>query len=129
MKTNAAGILYDLFPPVRAEVLRMLFSHRRGERYVRELTRESTFALATVQQELAKLTALGLISSRTDGFHRFYYANGNHPLCHLLREMVFKGTTRYAFANKNKRPRASRKLRRRRDLLAASRMIPGWRPI
>ena len=48
-----------LFPKVRAEILRILFSEPRKQRYVRELMVMSGLALRTVQEELATLTALG----------------------------------------------------------------------
>jgi len=119
-KLNPAGILYNLFPQVRAELLRILFrGGRRRERYVRQLARESDLALRTVQKELARLNGIGLILTRTDGLHRYYCANVYHPLYRALHEVAMKGTTTHSFVSIRKRPRASRKLRpRRRDPLA-----------
>ena len=95
-----------MFPHVRAEVLRILFSSSpRRERYVREIARESTFSLRTVQLELATLSAVGLLKSRTDGYHRFYRANAQHPLCALLRQLVTKAAGERAFVNRRKKPR------------------------
>ena len=48
-----------LFPKVRAEILRILFSEPKKQRYVRELMLMSGLALRTVQEELATLTVLG----------------------------------------------------------------------
>ncbi|MEY2507474.1 MAG: hypothetical protein QOH01_1803, partial [Verrucomicrobiota bacterium] len=42
----------------------------RQELYVRELARLSFLSLQTVQDELAKLEAANLISSRSNGYHR-----------------------------------------------------------
>ena len=84
-------LLHGLFPAVRAEVLRLLFTNRGQELYTRELARLSFLALRTVQDELAKLEAANLIVSRTNGYHRFYRANPKHPLYAALREIVRKG--------------------------------------
>jgi predicted transcriptional regulator len=74
-----------LFPRVRAEILRVLFSESKKQRYVRELTAMSGLALRTVQEELATLTALGVLTSWSNGYHRFYRAKRDHPLfSHLL---------------------------------------------
>jgi predicted transcriptional regulator len=74
-----------LFPQVRAELLRLLFSDTNSQRYVRELMTMSGLALRTVQEELATLSALGLVTSWSNGYHRFYRANRDHPLFpHLL---------------------------------------------
>ncbi len=84
-------LLHALFPVVRAEILRLLFTNPRQELYVRELARLSFLSLQTVQDELAKLQAAALVSSRSNGFHRFYRANPKHPLYAALRKMVIKG--------------------------------------
>jgi len=81
-------LLHGLFPAVRAEVLRLLFTNPRQELYVRELARLSFLSLQTVQDELAKLETASLISSRSNGYHRFYRANPKHPLYTVLRRMV-----------------------------------------
>jgi hypothetical protein len=54
-------ILETLFPDVRAQIVRLLFFNPAREFYVRQLARESTLALRTVQKELARLNAIGLI--------------------------------------------------------------------
>jgi len=84
-------LLHLLFPRVRAEVLRLLFTNPRQELYVRELARLSFLSLQTVQDELAKLQAATLIQSRSNGYQRFYRANSKHPLYITLRRMVIKG--------------------------------------
>ena len=85
-------MLHGLFPVVRAEVLRLLFTNRGQELYTRELARLSFLALRTVQDELAKLEAANLIVSRSNGYHRFYRANPKHPLYRSLAEIVRKGS-------------------------------------
>ena len=80
------AVLDILFPKVRAEILRLLFSDPTRQRYVRELMVMSRLALRTVQEELANLSAAGLLTSWSNGYHRFYRANRDHPLfSHLLR--------------------------------------------
>jgi len=63
--------LHGLFPVVRAEVLRLLFTNPRQELYERELTRLSFLSLRTVQNELAQLAAADLIVSWSNGYQRF----------------------------------------------------------
>lgn len=83
-------LLHALFPAVRAEVLQLLFTNPSQELYVRELARLSFLSLQTVQDELAKLEAANLIVSRSNGYHRFYRANGRHPLYGTLRRLVLR---------------------------------------
>lgn len=77
-----------LFPKARAEILRLLFSDWKKERYVRELMVMSGLALRTVQEELAILSALHLVESRSNGYHRFYRANRQQALSRHLSAMV-----------------------------------------
>ena len=82
------NLLHTLFPLVRAEVLRLLFTNPRQELYVRELARLSFVALHTVQDELGKLEAAQLVVSRSNGYRRFYRANPKHMLYASLRRIV-----------------------------------------
>jgi DNA-binding transcriptional ArsR family regulator len=101
-------LLHGLFPVVRAEVLRLLFTNPRQELYTRELARLSFLALRTVQDELAKLEAANLIVSRSNGYQRFYRANPKHPLHAAVTEIVRKGA---AHPKAEPRPIKSRKKR------------------
>ena len=83
-------LLHGLFPMVRAEILRLLFTNPRQELYVRELARLCYLDQHTVQEELANLRAARLVKARTDGYHRFYRANPKHPLYVTLRRLVIK---------------------------------------
>jgi DNA-binding transcriptional ArsR family regulator len=88
----APALLDILFPKVRAEILRLLFSDPGRQRYVRELMAMSGLALRTVQEELANLSAAGLITSWSNGYHRFYRANQEHELfSHLLNIVQASG--------------------------------------
>jgi DNA-binding transcriptional ArsR family regulator len=77
---SECAILDVLFPKVRAQLLRLLFNTPQKERYVRELVMMTGLALSTVQDELRKLKALGLVSSWSNGYHRFFKVNREHPL-------------------------------------------------
>lgn len=105
---NETGVLYVLFPQVRAEILRLLFGNPSRERYVRQIARDSDLSLRTVQQELAKLEESGLIVSRKHPFFRFYSANRYHPLFLTLHNLVIRGVGKRAFTKKRKRPRQKR---------------------
>jgi hypothetical protein len=74
------AILHVLFPKVRAKLLQLLFETPQKQRYVRELMRMSGLALSTVQDELHKLKAIGIVSSWSNGYHRFFKVNRDHPL-------------------------------------------------
>lgn len=65
------SILNCLFPHARAELLRLLFAMPGTRLHVRELTRKSGLSLGTMQVELKKLTAAGLLLSERDG-NRLY---------------------------------------------------------
>ena len=81
-------ILDVLFPKVRAEMLRLLFSTPQKQRYVCELRNMSGLALCTVQDELRKLEAVGLVTSWSERRRRFYRANHGHPLFSELLRIV-----------------------------------------
>ena len=83
-------LLHVLFPRVRAEILRLLFTNPRQELFVRELARLSFLSLHTVQQELAILRHAQLLLSRSNGYQRFYRANPKHPLYMTLRRLVIR---------------------------------------
>jgi predicted transcriptional regulator len=88
MANSEQTILQVLFPAVRAEVLRLFFTEPLKQRYVRELMGMSNLALHTVQDELRKLNAIGLIESWSNGYHRFYRPNRDHALFAPLQQIV-----------------------------------------
>jgi hypothetical protein len=73
-------VLDVLFPKVRARLLRELFTTPPQERYVREFALVCGLNIHTVHDELRKLGAVGFIISWSNGYHRFYQANREHPL-------------------------------------------------
>jgi DNA-binding transcriptional ArsR family regulator len=121
-KEKEIDLLHALFPHARAELLRLLFRERTSEKHVRGLARESGFSLSTTQHELKRLLTAGLVLTHTDGFHRFYQANGGHPLFPILRQLVRIGASDWAFVNQRKRPRR-RRAGRRRDPLRHSNFL------
>ena len=100
-------LLHLLFPHVRAEILRILFSKSNRETYGRQAARETTLALRTVQRELYLLETAGLLTShRRDGC-RFFQPNSGHPLFAGLCQVVRKGSSGKRFVNRAKKPRQS----------------------
>jgi hypothetical protein len=91
MKAKLA-VLELLFPQARAAILRLLFSKTKCPRYVRQLTVKSGLPLCTIQEELATLSAAGVITSWSNGYRRFYKANRDHPLFSELRNIVEKSS-------------------------------------
>ena len=77
-----------LFPKVRGKVFELLFGATCREHYVRELAWRSHLTLHTIQDELRKLSALGLVTSRSNGFHRYYQANRSHALYPAICQIV-----------------------------------------
>ena len=75
---------------VKAEILRLLFGLRQPEVHLRELVRQSGLSLGTVQQELARLKRVGLVTARKDGNRVYYRANTEHPIHRELSSLVLK---------------------------------------
>ena len=75
---------------VKAEIFRLLFGVDQRELHVREIQRQSGFSVGTVQQELRRLSRLGLIVSRRDGNRVYFQANAQHPLAADIRNLVLK---------------------------------------
>jgi len=109
-----SDILHVLFPSVRAELLRRLFSDPTREFYVRELARLTTFALGAVQQELARMSKAKLVTSHSNGYHRFYRANRRNPVFSNLQQLVLKDVNRRPFVSQRKRPRQNWRTRKQR---------------
>lgn len=84
------SLLTLLFPQVRAEVLRLLFADASRQLHLRELVRQSGLTLGTLQTEIDKLLAAGLLLDRRDGNRRYFRANASHPLFGDLRGLVLK---------------------------------------
>jgi DNA-binding transcriptional ArsR family regulator len=81
-----------IFPKVRAELVRLLFADPAKELHLRELSRLSSLAIGTVQQEVVKLSAAELLTSRRDGNRLYYRANTGHPIFPDLQGIALKTT-------------------------------------
>jgi hypothetical protein len=77
-----------LFPQVRGKVFELLFGANPREHYVRELALRTHLTLHTIQDELRKLSALGLVTARPSGLHRYYQANRSHALYAAIHQIV-----------------------------------------
>lgn len=75
---------------VRAEILRILFDNAGITLHLREIQRRAGLSLGTVQQDLAKLVRLGLVTRRQDGNRVNFAANHDHPLYIDLHRIVIK---------------------------------------
>jgi hypothetical protein len=121
-------ILDVLFPEVRAKLLRSFFTTPSKQHYVRELMNTSGLALHTVQDELRKLSAVGLLTSWSNGYHRFYRGNRDHAMYpQLVRIVQLSETlprTRKSTLYRPTDPRAPKSAAQRK-----SRQLPVDRPV
>ena len=86
------SVLHTLFPKVRAEVIRLLFSDAVRELHLRDLARNSGLAVRTLQTELSKLEKADLLVSRRDGNRLYFRANVDHPVFPELQGLSLKTT-------------------------------------
>ncbi len=75
---------------VKAEIFRILFGADAREVHVRELARQAGLNVATVRQELGRLSGFGLVRARRDGNRAYYRAETAHPLYPDIRNVVLK---------------------------------------
>ncbi|MBI4326941.1 MAG: nucleotidyltransferase domain-containing protein [Chloroflexi bacterium] len=75
---------------VKAEILRLLFGLRQPELHLRELARQSGLSLGSIQQELRRLTRVGVVIARKDGNRVYYRANSRHPVHGDVCSLVLK---------------------------------------
>lgn len=125
MKKRRYTLLQVLFPPARAEILRLLFKAPQPERYVRELMGMSGLTLCAIQDELRKLDALQLVTSRYHRRQRFYRANRAHAAFRDLVHLV-EGSDR---APEIHRSKLHRKKSERPRLRQVPRALPPDRPM
>jgi len=82
----------------------------------------SGLALRTIQEELATLSAAGVITSWSNGYHRFYKANRDHPLFSDLRNIIQKSSRLPHLKLPKHRQRGMRSIKKR------GRTVPAVRP-
>src|ERR1700736_2623449 len=114
------SVLAVLFPKARAEILRLLFGGKKRPRFVREITRESDLALRSIQDELKRRSAVGLVVSPSNGFHRFFAPNSAHPLFHELTRIA-EMSERLPHTKSSELFRASRTRRKKKRFKPAAR--------
>ena len=88
--TQSNSLAELLSSKVKAELFRLLFGLKGERLHLRELERRSGLAVATVQQELRRLTRLGLVEAQPDGNRTYYVASNGHPLYPEIRGLVLK---------------------------------------
>jgi len=75
---------------IRAELFRLFFGVRDRELHMREIERQTGFAIGTIQNELKKLVTLDLITKRRDGNRVYFAANPDHPMYPEIHGLVLK---------------------------------------
>jgi Bacterial regulatory protein, arsR family len=124
------AILDVLFPKVRAQLLLLLFDAPQKQRYVRELMRMSGLALSTVQDELRKLKAIGLVSSWSNGYHRFFNVNRDHPLfpdlLHIIEISARLSPVKHSRSQHQPHSRIQNKRRRQKLAVLAADRPTNW---
>ncbi len=75
---------------VRAEFFRLLFGIYDHEYHLREIERQSGFAIGTVRQEAEKLLRNALVIKRIAGNRTYYSANKDHPLYPEIYSLTLK---------------------------------------
>jgi predicted nucleotidyltransferase len=86
------SVIHVLFPRVRAELIRLLFADPLKEFHLRELVRLSALSVGTLQSEVRRLSAAGLLTPRRDGNRLYYRANTAHPIFPDLQGIALKTT-------------------------------------
>jgi len=89
-KVLSSGIGDVLFSKTQQAVLRLLYGQPGRTFYAKELIGLAKMGSGSVQRELERLTAAGLIMVRSIGNQRHYQANPRAPIFDELRGIVFK---------------------------------------
>jgi len=127
MSANECPLVEVLFPLARARLLEALFKKPPRPHYVRELVGKTGLSLRTVQDELRKLSTIGILSSWSNGYHRFYCVNQGHALHRHLAGLI-EATCRLPSAQRTALRRASQqnKEKRRRPRRLSPIRQPHW---
>jgi hypothetical protein len=89
-KVLSSGIGDALFSKTQQAVLRLLYGQPGRTFFAKELIGLAKMGSGTVQRELERLTAAGLIMVHSIGNQRHYQANPRAPIFDELRAIVFK---------------------------------------
>ena len=79
-----------LLPPVRTKVLALLTTHPRGRWHLRDIARQTGFALGTVRRELTGLAEVGIVTRIRDGNRTYYQVNAACPILPELTGLMRK---------------------------------------
>jgi len=127
---GSVPVLDVLFPRVRGTMLRLLFCSPPRQRYVRELMSLSGLALCTVQDELRKMSVLGLVTSWSNGYRRYYKADQGHPLFAPLLRIVQTSehlpVAKHVVLHRKTSVRVPNKRQQRRVTRLATDRPPNW---
>lgn len=82
---NNLGIADVLFSKTQQRVLALLYGHVKRSYYLKEIIDWVNVGRGSVQRELEKMTAAGLITKRTIGNQHHYQAN---PVCPIYKELL-----------------------------------------
>ncbi len=76
----------------RARLLTTFCTHPSEEFYARQLAKQLTLALSTIQEELGFMERWRILTARTKGRERLFQANQGQPVFPELRALVYKTT-------------------------------------
>ena len=89
-KSKRSGLAAALFTGTQQRVLGLLFGHPERSFYASEVIRLARAGSGSVQRELARLEAAGLITARRIGSQKHYQAHAQSPLFEELLSIVRK---------------------------------------
>ncbi|WP_263350937.1 nucleotidyltransferase [Acidicapsa acidisoli] len=90
MRTESSPLGELLFGQTRGRILRLLFGHPDQLFFVRQIARETSISVGSVQRELEALSQVGLIVRSTSGHQVYHQANRNHPVFAEIHALVAK---------------------------------------
>ncbi len=84
------GLSEALFSKTQRRVMGLLFGNPSRSYYANEIIRFAGTGVGTVQRELERLTAVGLVTAKKIGNQKHYQANRQAPIFEELRGIVLK---------------------------------------
>jgi predicted nucleotidyltransferase len=109
-KVDEASLASALFSRTCGGVLAVLYGRPERALYGREISRAVGLGVGTVQRELKRLTAAGVITRSPHGHQVFYQANARCPIYGELRAIVLK-TVGLAYVLRDALSRLGRRVR------------------
>ena len=90
MGTKKPGLPETLFSKTQRGVIGLLFGNPQRSFYANEIVRHAKAGIGTVQRELARLSAAGLLTVSRIGNQKHYQANREAPIFDELEAIVVK---------------------------------------